>query len=153
MPRLRDRAWIRRDILEKDPFYKTLMDGWRVREKTYNHEAELEKHKAAMEKWKPVAAKARAEGKMPPKPPRAPTNALTGQQRPRDRQQHEREELIPVVRRHAVREDHEQREAHHHDVQHERGHPHRTSHLEGAKGHVVKPFTAEQVIDQLKAHT
>jgi twitching motility two-component system response regulator PilH len=24
--------------------------------------------------------------------------------------------------------------------------------MQGAKGHVVKPFTAEQVIDQLKAH-
>ena len=49
-------AWVRRDILEKDPFYKTLMEGWVQREKTYNHEVELEKHKAAMEKWKVVAA-------------------------------------------------------------------------------------------------
>lgn len=75
-------AWVRRDILEKDPFYKPLMDGWREREKTYNHEAELEKHKAAMEKWKVQAAQAKAQGKTPPKPPRAPTNALTGQHRP-----------------------------------------------------------------------
>lgn len=75
-------AWIRRDILEKDPFYKTLMDDWRQREKSYNHEAELEKHKAAMERWKAAVTKARAAGQTPPKPPRAPTNALTGQHRP-----------------------------------------------------------------------
>lgn len=75
-------AWIRRDILEKDPFYKTLMDGWREREKTYDHAVELEKHKAAMERWKQLAAEAKAREMAPPKSPRAPTNALTGQHRP-----------------------------------------------------------------------
>ncbi len=75
-------AWVRRDILEKDPFYKTLMDGWREREKTYNHAAELEKYNAAMEKWKIAAAEAKAKEMMPPKPPRKPTDAMTGQHRP-----------------------------------------------------------------------
>lgn len=75
-------AWIRRDILEKDAFYKPLMDRWQETEKTYNWEKELEKHKTAVEAWKQRVADAKAKGLRPPPPLRPPTNALTGQHRP-----------------------------------------------------------------------
>jgi len=65
-------AWVPRKVIEKDPRFKGVMDQWKATESSYDHQA-------AVAKWKAAAAKAKAAGKNPPRPPR---NPLTGQHRP-----------------------------------------------------------------------
>ncbi|MFO0952578.1 MAG: hypothetical protein U0835_15815 [Isosphaeraceae bacterium] len=71
---------MRRDILEKDPKYKPLMDRWK------DIEANAEKNRETYEKqqaeYREAAAKARSEGKQPPRPPQNPVAQLTGNARP-----------------------------------------------------------------------
>ncbi|HEY3901992.1 MAG TPA: sialate O-acetylesterase [Chthoniobacter sp.] len=75
-------AWIRRDTIEKDPRFATLMES------THKHEADAQSEKAktdyaaAMEKWKAAAATAKAEGKQPPRAPQSPEAWLSGNARP-----------------------------------------------------------------------
>jgi sialate O-acetylesterase len=75
-------AWIRRDLLEKDEKYSKLMADWVQRERSYDPE----KAKAANDKqqadFREAAAKAKAEGKPVPQPPRAAPNPLTPNHRP-----------------------------------------------------------------------
>jgi len=75
-------AWVRRDLLERDEKYKELMADWVRREKAYD----ADKAKAAFDKqladFRAAAAKAKAEGKPAPQPPRAAPNPLTGNARP-----------------------------------------------------------------------
>ena len=75
-------AWIRRDTIEKDPRFESLLDGWRTREAQANSEEAKAKHAAAMEKWKMRAEKLKAEGKRPGRPPRGPAALLNGNHRP-----------------------------------------------------------------------
>src|SRR6478672_29101 len=74
-------AWVRRDLLEKDSKYAKLIADWEQREKNYDDQ----KAKATFDKQRadyPAAvAKAKAEGKAPPTPPRY-NNPLTGNARP-----------------------------------------------------------------------
>src|SRR5262245_11704054 len=75
-------AWVRRDLLEKDPKYQTLMARWADTEKNYD----AAKARAAAEKqqadYRDAAAKAKADGKPAPQPPRPTPNPLTGNARP-----------------------------------------------------------------------
>jgi len=75
-------AWVRRDLLEKDPAYAALMDNWRKIEATYRHEDALARHRKIVEAWKAKAAQAKATGMPTPLPPRAPIDQLKGQHRP-----------------------------------------------------------------------
>jgi sialate O-acetylesterase len=75
-------AWVRRDLLEKDAMYQALIARWEQTEKTYD----AAKAKATADKqladFREAAAKAKADGKPAPQPPRAAPNPLTGNARP-----------------------------------------------------------------------
>lgn len=76
-------AWVRRDVLEKDPRFKTLMAN------TVSREAELTKpdaktrHQAAMDAWKKRADEAKKAGKpFTERAPQGPEGWLNGNARP-----------------------------------------------------------------------
>ncbi|MEP6668486.1 MAG: sialate O-acetylesterase [Chthoniobacter sp.] len=75
-------AWIRRDTIEKDPRFSLLMEN------THKHEADAQTDKAkadyqaATEKWKEDVEKAKAAGKVAPRPPQSPEAWLSGNARP-----------------------------------------------------------------------
>ncbi len=75
-------AWVRRDLLEADSAYASLLEGFDKRCAEYDPEAA----KASFEKrraiWKAAAVKAKVEGKPAPRAPRAPRDPRTGQHRP-----------------------------------------------------------------------
>ena len=75
-------AWVRRDVLENDKRFTTLMDQWKNTEATYDFEKVQAAHVKAMDAWKVKAAEAKKAGKPAPAAPRAPRNSLTGQHRP-----------------------------------------------------------------------
>ena len=75
-------AWVRRDLLEKDPRFATLMADWKNREATFDMEAAKAAHAKAMADWKKQADAAKAANQFAPKPPRAPQDILKGQHRP-----------------------------------------------------------------------
>src|SRR3954447_17191176 len=69
-------AWIPRERLAADAKYKPLLDRWAEIEKNYP------KAKKAHDEWKEAAAKAKAEGKTPPREPRNPDGEMGGNFRP-----------------------------------------------------------------------
>ncbi len=75
-------AWVRRDVLEADPAYTSLLADFENRCAEFDPEAA----KAAFEKqrasWKVRAEKAKADGQPAPQAPRAPQDPRTGQHRP-----------------------------------------------------------------------
>jgi sialate O-acetylesterase len=75
-------AWVRREWLEKDPRFKTLMENTVKTETTMQTEKAKTDHEAQLAKWKQNAAKAKAEGKTIPRQPRSPQEWLTGNARP-----------------------------------------------------------------------
>jgi len=75
-------AWVKRPLLEADSQYKGLLEQWEYTCAHYDPVKAKEAHAKQMENWKKVAAAAKAAGKQPPKPPRAPTDPRTGQHRP-----------------------------------------------------------------------
>jgi len=75
-------AWVRRDVLDKEPRFAETMARWRQTEATYDYEKVKANHAQAMEKWKEAAELAKKENKPAPKQPRNPQNSLAGQQRP-----------------------------------------------------------------------
>ncbi|CAN5905563.1 sialate O-acetylesterase [soil metagenome] len=75
-------AWVRRDSLAKDERFKLLMDGWKVREEQLTSDKAKADFEAAMVKWKEDDAKAKAEGKTPPRAPGSPQATLAGNARP-----------------------------------------------------------------------
>jgi len=44
-------AWVRRDLLEKDPQFKAMMAGWERTEKTYNHDALMKVYQGKRKEW------------------------------------------------------------------------------------------------------
>lgn len=75
-------AWVRRETLEKDPRFALLMENT-VKTETYKQtDKAKEEHAVAMEKYKEIAAKAKAEGKPVPRAPQAPEAWLSGNARP-----------------------------------------------------------------------
>jgi len=75
-------AWIRRDVLEKDPRFMDLMDDWRKTEANYNAVVAKSQHEEAMRLWKKEAANAQAAGRPAPRKPNEPRDPLVGQHRP-----------------------------------------------------------------------
>ncbi len=73
-------AWIRRDLLEKDDFYKPMMDRWEKIEKDLP-EAQ-KRYEEAIAKWRKAADEAKAEGKQPPNRPGNPNDLMNGNSRP-----------------------------------------------------------------------
>jgi sialate O-acetylesterase len=73
-------AWIRRDLLAADSKYAPLLQRWEQTEKDYPRDkAEYASKLAA---WRGEAAKARSEGKQPPRRPRDPDEVMRGNSRP-----------------------------------------------------------------------
>jgi sialate O-acetylesterase len=76
-------AWVRRDLLEKDARYKTLLDGWVQREKQLSSEQARVAHEKALADWKAKAAAAKKDGKpFTARAPQSPQQVLGGQHRP-----------------------------------------------------------------------
>ena len=74
-------AWIRRDLLEKDPQFAPLIDRWKGIEADFEREAA--NYPKALAEWKEAAAKAKADGKDAPPAPKLPNSgALNGNARP-----------------------------------------------------------------------
>lgn len=75
-------AWVRRDLLEGDPQYKTLMDRWTEIEKTFDFEVVLKAYQVKKTERVAKVKAAKAENKPIPAPLKYPRNLLTGQHRP-----------------------------------------------------------------------
>ncbi|HRA90160.1 MAG TPA: sialate O-acetylesterase, partial [Planctomycetaceae bacterium] len=75
-------AWVRRDSLEKDPRFATLMEGWKQRETELASDEAKAKYEVALAAWKDQVAAAKAAGKQAPHAPGSPDSFLTGNQRP-----------------------------------------------------------------------
>ncbi|NOX53908.1 MAG: sialate O-acetylesterase [Planctomycetes bacterium] len=75
-------AWVRRDLLEKDPRYEALMARWKKTEATYDHAKAVAAYQKRLEQWKKRVQEAKAAGKPAPRRPRPPRNPLIGQHRP-----------------------------------------------------------------------
>lgn len=76
-------AWVRRDLLENNPHFKTLMDGWVIKEKDLSSAEAKVKYETALATWKTKAAEAKTAGKpFTARPPQGPQQTLSGQHRP-----------------------------------------------------------------------
>jgi sialate O-acetylesterase len=75
-------AWVRRESLEKDPRFKTLMENSVKRETELQSEKTKADYAAQQTKWQAEAEKAKAEGKPAPAQPAAPDSWLKGNARP-----------------------------------------------------------------------
>lgn len=75
-------AWIRRETIEKDPRFKTLMEATVKREADLQTEKARADHERAMAAWKLAEQKAKAEKKTPPRAPQSPQQWLSGNARP-----------------------------------------------------------------------
>ena len=79
-------AWIHRPVLEKDPRFKSIIETWKKTEAGFSEEA-FNKTKAAHAEKVAAWSLARRNAMIkklpiPPSPPRAPQNPMTGQHRP-----------------------------------------------------------------------
>ncbi len=74
-------AWVKRSILEADAQYKPLLERTDATAANWDPEKVAANYAKQVENWKKAAAKAKAEGKDAPKPPRKPTDFRTGQHR------------------------------------------------------------------------
>jgi sialate O-acetylesterase len=77
-------AWVRRDVLEKDARFKTLIESWKAKEATYSFAKEQADYAKALEKRKQlVDAALKAKQPAPTfTPGRAPRDEMIGQHRP-----------------------------------------------------------------------
>lgn len=79
-------AWVKRDVLEKDPRFASIIARWKQTEATFTQEAydkQMAEHKAKAEAWGKARAEAAKAGKyFTTQAPRPPQNLLTGQHRP-----------------------------------------------------------------------
>lgn len=76
-------AWVRRDVLQKDPRFKTLMDGWAAREKELTSDASKQRYDAALAAWKKRSDEARAKKlEFRERAPQSPQQQLSGNSRP-----------------------------------------------------------------------
>ena len=76
-------AWVRRDVLEKDGRFKTLLDSWVVREKDLTSDAAKTKYDAALAAWKKRADEAKAKkAEFRERAPQSPQQQLSGNNRP-----------------------------------------------------------------------
>lgn len=75
-------AWIRRERLENDSRFQTLMETTRKTEAQKQSATAKSEYEAALQKHKEAAEKAKAEGRPVPRPPQSPEAWLSGNQRP-----------------------------------------------------------------------
>ncbi len=79
-------AWVRRDVLEKDARFKTMIENWKKQEASYSDETfakEQEAYKAKLDAWTKARVAAAKEKKFFDQPaPRGPQNPMKGQHRP-----------------------------------------------------------------------
>ena len=75
-------AWIRRDLLDKEPSAKPYMDLWKNTEASYDHEKALETYEKQLTVWQTKLENAQKNKRPLPSKPRAPRNPLDGQHRP-----------------------------------------------------------------------
>ena len=75
-------AWTDHATLESDPVLRAMFDRYAAIQKDYDQEKAKVAYLKARERYKQVAAKAKAEGKTPPRAPRAPRDPVTGPKRP-----------------------------------------------------------------------
>jgi sialate O-acetylesterase len=75
-------AWVRRESLENDPRFKSLIEGWVQRETDLQSDATKEKYETALATWKVKVAEAKAAGKQAPRAPGSPLSTLAGNHRP-----------------------------------------------------------------------
>ncbi len=75
-------AWVRRDLLDKDPKYKALMAMWEQREKTYDFDTLMKAHQVKRGAWLAKVKEAKTAGKPLPPAPRPPRDMRKGQHRP-----------------------------------------------------------------------
>ncbi|MFZ2280307.1 MAG: sialate O-acetylesterase [Prosthecobacter sp.] len=79
-------AWVKRDVLEKDPRFASIIARWKQTESTFTKEAfdkQVADHKAKVDAWaKARTEAAKAKTLFTAQAPRAPQNPLTGQHRP-----------------------------------------------------------------------
>jgi sialate O-acetylesterase len=75
-------AWVRRDLLEKDPKYQPLIARWQEIEKSFDATKAAADFQAALAKWQEAVRTARAENKPLPTRPQDPAARMTGNARP-----------------------------------------------------------------------
>jgi sialate O-acetylesterase len=79
-------AWVRRDVLEKDARFKSMIEKWKKTEATYTDaifEKQMAEHQSKVAAWAIARKEALKAGKpLPANLPRAPQNVLRGQHRP-----------------------------------------------------------------------
>ena len=75
-------AWIRRDVLEADSRFSTLMATWKETEANFDYDKLIAEYQTAQQAWAAQAEKLLADGKKPPRAPRRPRNRLAGNHRP-----------------------------------------------------------------------
>ncbi len=76
-------AWVRRDLLEKDPRFKGLMAGWVQREQALSTDKAKADHEKLMEAWKQKAEAAKKAGQaFTQRAPQGPAQILSGNARP-----------------------------------------------------------------------
>ena len=74
-------AWVKRSVLEADPQYKEMLEGWDRNCATFNPEKAKAAYEAQTAKWKKDVAAAKAAGKDIPRAPRY-DDIRTGKHRP-----------------------------------------------------------------------
>ncbi|HSJ01927.1 MAG TPA: family 16 glycoside hydrolase [Verrucomicrobium sp.] len=75
-------AWLRRDVLEGDKRFASIIERWKGIESTYDFEKDKAAFEAAKAAWPAKVEEAKTAGKPAPQQPRAPQNQLAGQHRP-----------------------------------------------------------------------
>ncbi len=75
-------AWVRRDTLEKDPRFQSLMASWKQRETQLASPETKAKFEAALAAWQDKVKEAKVAGTRPPRRPVSPQQILGGQSRP-----------------------------------------------------------------------
>ncbi len=76
-------AWVRRDVLEKDTRFKTLMDGWVAREKDLTSDASKKRYETGLAAWKKRQEEAKAKkAEFRERAPQSPQQQLSGNSRP-----------------------------------------------------------------------
>ena len=75
-------AWVKRSVLEVDTRYQSMLESFDKACANYDPEKVQAAYQQKVEQWKAQSEKAKAEGKEPPRRPRAPQDPRAGQHRP-----------------------------------------------------------------------
>lgn len=75
-------AWVRRESIDKDPRFKTLVESWQTREKQLGSAEAKAAFEKAMADWTTKSEAAKKAGQPVPRPPQSPEQQLSGNSRP-----------------------------------------------------------------------